>query len=538
MNSVIDCFFGPLHNSDQNVQDSSNFSFILGNGSLEDSKKLIKKGLTRSKKTIPFYFLYDQKGSEFFEEITTLEEYYLTNCELNILKENADKIAEGYLVNGEKSVCPIIVELGSGSSMKTKVLLESFLKLFSQVHYIPIEISASILKETGNKLKQYSNLKITCFCGTYEEGLQFIVSNFGTVPKLILFLGSSIGNFSRNEAADFLRNISAVMIPQDQLLIGIDLRKEPSVVFNAYNDSKGITAKFILNILLRMNEEMGADFNLEDFEFAPEYFVSEGRIEIGLRSKRAQTVTIKQLNLVVAFQKGEILHVEESNKYSFLEIDTLAFFSKFQLNRIWLDKSKKFSLSSFSCLDTTYSNLGSSYLASLNSFSDLSSPTKMYSNILQEAWKFSDKIFDLLQSDAFFEKPIHLRHPFIFYFGHLPAFANNQICNPFTQSPSINPYFDSIFERGIDPNVEDPMQCHPHSQVPTNWPSLKEIFDYKQQVREKVIQQISALFTLLSSSVKHLNLSEEKKVLISKGRVFLMVAEHDYMVFSFFKPLK
>jgi hypothetical protein len=181
-----------------------------------------------------------------------------------------------------------------------------------------------------------------------------------------------------------------------------------------------------------------------------------------------------------------------------LEIDTLAEASGFHVESLWVDPTGKFSLSMFAP-------------------SPLDKPNRNIEQELTQAWAFSDKVFDLLKDNAWLEQPISLRHPFIFYLGHLPAFANNQINYVLNNQKSVSKYFDQIFERGIDPNV-DTMECHAHSEVPQTWPEISEIKEYRNKVRKHALQAIQEV------------LDKKDNFMAIKGRVFSMAAEHDYMV--------
>jgi len=323
--------------------DSNNLTFVGHKYELESFEEIVKEGLLNKKKYLSCQFLYDEVGSQLFEKITELPEYYVTRCERAILEEHSEEIAKKF--SGKD---PVIIELGSGSSTKTKLLLDAFFQSKKQVHYVPIDISESILKESAEKLlKQYDNIKITANCGLYQQGISYVASNYSDKSKLILFLGTSIGNFSRSEAVEFLCEIRKLMQPDDRLLIGIDLRKEKSVVEKAYNDSQKVTSSFNLNLLDRINRELGGNFVKEQFEHIAMYQEDEGKINMFLRSLQDQKVHISFFNSDVFFIKGELIHTENSVKYSKLEIDSLAFQSGFSIETMWFDPTHKFSLSLF-----------------------------------------------------------------------------------------------------------------------------------------------------------------------------------------------
>ena len=311
-------------------------------------KEAIRLGLlVKESKSIPCTFLYDTKGSQLFEDITELEEYYPTRCELQILQQRSTEIVGAVRDKGQDDI--VIVELGSGSSTKTRTLLRSFLSHFASVIYVPIEISESILKESCDALsKEFPELHVIGFNGLYEQGLQYVEEKYRDHPKLVCFLGGSIGNFTPDDAGKFLKELNQMMAPQDQLLVGIDLHKDSETLERAYNDSRGVTAEFNLNLLHRMNAELGAHFNAENFEHTSIYNVEQGRIEMWLRSLVNQQVRIGQLNATVELKKGEMIHTENSYKYRREQINRLADVSNFNVKHLWLDDNEMFTLSLFS----------------------------------------------------------------------------------------------------------------------------------------------------------------------------------------------
>jgi len=312
------------------------------------------EGLTKAEKTFPCKFFYDEKGSEIFEKITELPEYYPTRCERQIIVDFSEEIAA---ICGQNSV---VVELGSGSSSKTKILLEAFMKQYGRIHYVPIDISAEFLEKTSVELlKQYpETLRVTAVPGLYQKGIQYIKNSpeFRNKVKLVCFFGSSIGNFTREEAKEFLRDIGKGMGPNDKLLIGIDLKKEIPVLEAAYNDSQGVTADFNLNLLHRINKELGGNFQLEKFEHRSVWNEKEGRIEMRIYSKEKQTVNVSTIPLDIQFSEGEFIHTENCYKYSHEDIKDLASGSGFQIEKKWLDNTNRFSLSIFSKLEGTDSS--------------------------------------------------------------------------------------------------------------------------------------------------------------------------------------
>jgi dimethylhistidine N-methyltransferase len=301
----------------------------------------VEAGLTASPKRLPCRFFYDHEGSLLFEAICELPEYYLTRTERTILLAHASEIASRF------SQDPTLVELGSGSAAKTRLLIEAFLNRYGAVRYVPVDISHTMLKESSLALLEaYPNLEIVAVAGEYHDGLRQL-NAMAAGPKLILWLGSNIGNFERAEAAQFLRRVRDTLSPVDRLLVGIDLRKDRAVLERAYDDSQGVTAQFNLNILARINRELGGHFDLEAFRHRAVYDEEIGRIEMYLVSTRAQRVFIDRLGLEVQFASGEAIHTENSYKYSFAEIDALASAAGLSAECQWLDVGRRFSVSLF-----------------------------------------------------------------------------------------------------------------------------------------------------------------------------------------------
>jgi len=297
----------------------------------------IKSSLSHNQKFISPKFFYDQKGSQLFERICKLPEYYLTRTEQSILKQIQDDIAN-YVDESFR-----LVELGSGSSSKTRLILDVFNKIQKNIEYFPIDISEILTESSEILLRDYSSLQITGIIDTYEGGLEFI-EKYDDKKNFIVFLGSSFGNFSPIEGEKFLKRINSIMKKDDLFLIGLDLVKDAQILEKAYNDSEGITAKFNLNVLSRINDELDADFNLENFEHQALFNLEKQRIEMYLRSLVNQSVTIGNANLSVSFSKGELIHTEHSHKFTIPQIKNLMTKTGFEIKNIWMDDNKYFSL--------------------------------------------------------------------------------------------------------------------------------------------------------------------------------------------------
>ena len=298
----------------------------------------VKAGLTACPKRLPCRFFYDHEGSLLFEVICQLPEYYLMRAEWEILEERAAELASQFPEGA------ILIELGSGSAAKTRILIEAFLRQSGRLRYVPADISRSMLEESARALlADHPGLEILAIAGEYHEALARLQEDADR-RKLILWLGSNVGNFDRAEATQFLRQVRERMSGQDRLLVGIDLRKDRRVLEPAYDDAQGVTARFNRNILARINCELGGQFDLSAFLHRALYNEEAGRIEMYLVSAIRQTVRIDGLDLEVPFELGETIHTEYSYKYSLAEIEELATASLFRVERQWLDSGRRFSV--------------------------------------------------------------------------------------------------------------------------------------------------------------------------------------------------
>ncbi|HKR57946.1 MAG TPA: L-histidine N(alpha)-methyltransferase [Candidatus Nitrosopolaris sp.] len=304
----------------------------------------IRKGLgDQNKKQISPKYFYDSNGSKLFEEICRQPEYYPWRMEAAILRKYCQKIVDT-CCNKQIS----IIELGCGSSTKTRILLQEVLARQPSLYYFPIDVSDSMLNEAIRTLSQeFSHLRTIGICSEYVQGLisanRFISGN-NQIPdeKLIIFLGSSIGNFEPDESALFLKEIRSIMGARDMLLLGFDLRKNVRVLEEAYNDRWGITAKFNLNLLVRINRELGGEFNLDRFFHLAYYNPYRNRVEMHLVSDVDQEIYVRRLRETYNFRKNESIHTENSYKYSLSEIKQVAAGSGFSLKSNFLDEKKWF----------------------------------------------------------------------------------------------------------------------------------------------------------------------------------------------------
>ncbi len=268
----------------------------------------IINGLKAKRKFILPKYFYDEKGSLLFEKICNTPEYYVTRTEASILKEYSDEIAE---CNADKR---IIVELGSGSSIKTRYILNAFLRLDGNITYMPIDVSAIMIESSKRLLNEFEGLGIKGTIGEYLDALEIIEETVNE-PKLIVFLGSSIGNFDLPHAEDFMKKISDCMKSGDTLLVGFDLVKDINVLNTAYNDNKGVTAEFNINLLHRINNELASRIDVSNFEHRAFFNAKESRIEMHLVSKCEQSFSLNGSG-PISFKENETIHTENSYKFT------------------------------------------------------------------------------------------------------------------------------------------------------------------------------------------------------------------------------
>ena len=293
--------------------------------------QLVRAGLSSEPKTLPCQYFYDEVGSQLFEQICELPEYYPTRTEDAILRDHAEDMVDGWLR------APDLVELGSGSSTKTRRLIDAALRRYGSLHYIPIDVSPTILQESAESLiREFPGLRVTGFACDYQTALPRIADRFPG-PKLFVFLGSSLGNYETDAAVDLLGQLAAVMDGSDQLLLGTDLVKDPATLECAYDDAQGVTARFNLNLLERINRELGGEFDLDRFTHRAVYRADRERVEMHLESRAEQVVRIRDANLTVRFREGETIHTENSHKYTPQRLQELARRSGFGEEGAWTD---------------------------------------------------------------------------------------------------------------------------------------------------------------------------------------------------------
>ncbi|MCP5364008.1 MAG: L-histidine N(alpha)-methyltransferase [Hyphomicrobiales bacterium] len=302
----------------------------------DDFRSAALRGLSKVPKEIPAKYFYDERGSRLFEEICALDEYYPTRAEFGILRTRANEIA------AQIETGSVIIELGSGSSQKVQCLLDA---LDRPRAYVPIDISRDHLLNAAYELAaDYDHIDVIPVCADFVKSFELPCS-LPTGPRVVFFPGSTIGNFHHDEATDLLCGLARQLSKGDRLLIGVDLKKDPHILRTAYNDQKGITAAFNLNLLTRMNRELEASFDMDAFVHRADYNMPSGRIEMHLVSTADQTVTVA--DRLVCFQAGESIHTENSYKYSVAEFQRLAMDAGFTPIDVWTDEHPLFSVHLF-----------------------------------------------------------------------------------------------------------------------------------------------------------------------------------------------
>jgi len=294
-------------------------------------------GLSKENKQLNSKYFYDATGDALFQKIMQLPEYYLTKCELEILSDKKEEIITSFI---KPDTAFDVVELGVGDASKSICILESLQKKQTNWQYFPIDISPDILKEVEQKISnKIPDIQIKGLAGEYFDMMEQ-VKGYSNKNKIVFFLGSTIGNFEKKEAATFLKKLKSYLLPGDFLLIGFDLVKDPEIILKAYNDNEGVTKSFNLNLLQRINKELGGDFNLKDFSHYPMFHNNSGACESHLISLKAQEVKIGEH--IFTFKENETIFMEISQKYNIDEVDEMAEACGFLKVENFTDKKKWF----------------------------------------------------------------------------------------------------------------------------------------------------------------------------------------------------
>jgi L-histidine Nalpha-methyltransferase len=297
----------------------------------------VYRGLTERPKTLSPWLFYDARGSELFEKITELPEYYPTRTERSILSAHADQIV--CTAAGCEQLT--MIELGAGTATKTGLLLKAAVRRQSEVTYHAIDISRTALDEAKQRIEaELDGVAVVPRVADYTEGLGQVDAE--GQRRMVLYIGSSIGNFEPADALQLLRDIRKELKPGEKLLLGVDMVKDPEILLKAYDDAAGVTAAFNKNVLVRINREMGADFNLDLFRHRARWNEESSRIEMHLESVVTQNVSIPALELEVNFQRGETIHTENSYKFRDEGVIEMLERADFHLSDHWTDEHEWF----------------------------------------------------------------------------------------------------------------------------------------------------------------------------------------------------
>ncbi len=297
----------------------------------------VLKGLSAAPKRLPSKYFYDDEGSRLFQKIMALPEYYLTRAEIEILNRYREDIAQ--CVANQPFT---LIELGAGDGTKTSILIESILKVQPHCRYVPIDISTHAIELLTQSLaKQFPTLPVQGIADEYARALGHL-HTLTPQRKVVLFLGSNIGNFTKQQARTFLKTVRRKLQPGDWLLIGFDLKKDIPTLIRAYSDAAGVTREFNFNLLRRLNRELQATFDLSTFEHYATYNPILGAMESYLVSKKAQTVCIKAAGRTITFDAFEPIHTEYSFKYSEREIENFATTAGFESVKNFYDQKRQF----------------------------------------------------------------------------------------------------------------------------------------------------------------------------------------------------
>jgi dimethylhistidine N-methyltransferase len=301
---------------------------------LDDELDELIDGLRQPEMMISPKYFYDERGSQLFDEITRLPEYYPTETELGIMQDNIDEIAS--LVGRQAS----LIEFGSGSSMKTRILLEHLDQLAA---YVPVDISEDHLLQSARQIREeFPDLDVLPVVADFTQPFQLPTPRVMPVRNVVYFPGSTIGNFTNDAAQELLAVMHGEAGADGALLVGVDLQKDPAIIEAAYNDSAGVTAEFNLNMLRHLNREFGADFDVDAFTHSAEYNEDEGRIEIRLVSEQDQEFTVGNESFSIG--KDEAILTEYSHKYTLDGFAAMAEAAGFRVARVWMDADRLFSV--------------------------------------------------------------------------------------------------------------------------------------------------------------------------------------------------
>ncbi|GLJ39980.1 hypothetical protein SUGI_0817940 [Cryptomeria japonica] len=417
---------------------------VLQNLQVSMAEQMVLNGLRKQQKEIKLSLLYDSHGSEIFEEITSLQEYYLFNEEVQLLKDKAVEIAEAITPGS------LVVELGCRDARKTAPLLSAIQHVHGRCRYVGIDVSESVLNEARRSLAELvAGLEpsaIEFAHADFIKGLHQVKSCYPEQQLCLVWLGSSVGNLTREDAVKIFKDVFEAVGFTCQLLVSMDMWRNPETLYSAYNDKKGVTERFIKHSMQKALSCIGYapdEDSVQSWCYDVEINKLLRRVEMYISFPQGLTLNKHQIQI----RPRERILVEFSTKYSADDIKFVATKAYCQVPRCWGDRSD------YTC--------------------QIFLPV---SHALVQCWRDTDKLFaGILDWNS---KPIDLRHPYIFYYGHVCVFTKIKMIANQEESE-----LDTIFSRGIDPNVLDPSQCHSHPVIPSTWPSKEVVIDYVRKTR-------------------------------------------------------
>jgi dimethylhistidine N-methyltransferase len=316
---------------DESVDRVIHYDFKPG---LESFLAEVLIGLHKPQKELPSKYFYDERGSQLFERICELKEYYIPRIEASIMQDHIEEMVE--LIGPHV----LVIEHGCGNCAKVRFLID---RLHDPVAFVPIDISQEQLLHVSKELASiYPRLRVLPVCADYTSSFELPIPKQSSKRTVVYFPGSTISNFDPIPATNFLEHVANLCGPDGALLIGVDLKKEPAVLHNAYNDNEGITAAFNLNLLERINRELDCDFQIDGFRHYAFYNPRKSRIEMHLVSQRDQVVHINKQT--ISFARGESIWTESSYKYNLDEFEQMAAAARFRVERVWMDEQQWFSV--------------------------------------------------------------------------------------------------------------------------------------------------------------------------------------------------
>lgn len=299
----------------------------------------VQTGFSKTPRRLPSWLFYDTNGDRIFQAIMQMPEYYLTGCEYEILQIHQQKLQEHFMMDGSAFD---LVEFGAGDGLKTEILLRYFIQNNIDFSYLPVDVSKSVLNQLSARLKaSVPGLRMKPVNKRYEEAIHSLHTH-DLNRKVFLFLGANIGNFSVSDAINFVTGISAGMEADDQLLIGFDLKKDPRLILAAYDDPHGITRDFNLNLLVRLNRELGAQFRLDQFSHFPYYDPETGSTKSYLISLKDQHIYFECFSRSIHFKQWEVIHTEVSQKYDIAMIEAIAQKANLEIVEYFYDSKRYF----------------------------------------------------------------------------------------------------------------------------------------------------------------------------------------------------